>query len=128
MNIKQTILAFAIVIGMGGFLLSPVVAAEDCNGYSTSVLPCGGDNSGTDVKNNGIWGILLLVINILTAGIGVAAVGGIVYGSILYTTAGGSMDQTKQAKTIIFNVVIGLVAYALMFSFLNFIIPGGLFS
>lgn len=127
MKIKQTLIALALLIGIGMFVFTPVASAETCNQgtpneYKTSIIPC--SNNGQD----GIWGILLLVINILTAGIGVAAVGGVVYGSILYTTAAGSMDQTKQAKMIIFNVLIGLVAYALMFSFLNFIIPGGMFS
>jgi hypothetical protein len=70
----------------------------------------------------------LLAINILTAGVGVAAVGGIVYGAVLYTSAGGSQEQVKKAVGIITNVVIGVVAYALMFSVLNFIIPGGLFN
>jgi len=128
MKIKQTLLIFALLIGVGGIMLGQLVSAEtSCGGAPTSIIGCdqqGGDNA--DPTQSGVWGILLLVINILTAGIGVAAVGGVVYGSILYTTAGGSMDQTKQAKTIIFNVIIGLVAYALMYSFLNFLIPGGL--
>jgi len=81
----------------------------------------------TKVENTGVWGILLLAINILTAGVGVAAVGGIVYGAILYSSAGGSQEQVKKAVGVITNVVIGVVAYALMFSLLNFIIPGGLF-
>ncbi len=80
------------------------------------------------VESTGLWGILLLVINILTAGIGILAVAGIVYGSILYTSAGGSADQVKKARTAITNVVIGIVAYALMYTLLNFIIPGGLFK
>jgi hypothetical protein len=79
------------------------------------------------VDQTGLWGLLLLAINILTAGVGVAAVGGIVYGSILYTTAGGSPEGVKKAREIITNVIIGIVAYALMYSLLNFIIPGGLF-
>lgn len=122
MKIKQTLLIFALVIGISGFALStPVSAADNCtdskgNKYSTSILPCG----------DGINGLLKFGIGILNAGIGVAAVGGVIYGSILYTTAGGSTDQTKQAKKIIFNVVIGLAAYALAFSFLSFIIPGGI--
>lgn len=126
MKIKQTILAFALLIGMGSFLVSPIVSA-DCAGIPTSIINCDGSKDATDVKDTGIWGLLLLVINILSAGVGVAAVGGVIYGSVLYTTAGGSMDQTKKAKAIIFNVIIGLVAYALMFSFLNFLIPGGIF-
>ncbi|MNH46494.1 hypothetical protein D3C72_2301490 [compost metagenome] len=64
----------------------------------------------------------------MTAGVGILAVGGIVYGSILYTSAGGSSEQTKKAMGIITNVVIGLIAYALMYAITNFLIPGGLFS
>jgi hypothetical protein len=91
-----------------------------CNGEVKPVV--------NDASNSGVWGVLLLAINILTAGVGVAAVGGIVYGSLLYTSAGGSPEQVKKAVGIITNVVIGVIAYALMFSGLNFLIPGGLFN
>ena len=125
MKIKQTIVAIALLLGISCFLVSPVVSAADCvdskgNKYSTSILPCSTDGQ------SGIWGLLKIVVNILTAGIGIVAVGGVVYGSVLYTTAGGSAEQMKEAKHIIFNVVLGLVAYALMYAFLNYIIPGGL--
>jgi len=166
MKIKQTLLIFALFVGIGSILFSPVVLAATCGGVETSVIGCeqtgcvGGENpvEGTKPKTDaeaaayinqyghkyglckgdvlpnkntatsGIWGLLLYAINILTAGIGIAAVGGVLYGSILYTTASGNPEQTKKAKVTIVNVVIGLVAYALMYSFLNFIIPGGLFT
>jgi len=82
----------------------------------------------SDIKKTGIWYLLVIAINILTAGIGVVAVGGLVYGSILYASAGGGPEQVKKAKTIITDIAIGLVAYAFMYAFLNFIVPGGLFS
>jgi len=130
MKIKQTILAFALLIGIGGFLVSPIVSAVDkCGGVDTSIIHCdqpGGKDA--DIKDTGVWGILLVIINIMTAGIGILAVGGVIYGSILYTSSGGSAEQTKKAMGIIYNVIIGLIVYALMFSFLNYIIPGGLFS
>lgn len=100
-----------------------------CGGVETSIITCaetGEENGG--IRTSGIWGILLLAINILTAGIGIAAVAGIVYGSILYTSAGGSPEQVKKAMGIITNVVIGVLAYALMYAGLNFLIPGGLFT
>ena len=59
---------------------------------------------------------------------GIAAVGGITYGAILYTSAGDSSEQTKKAMEIIRNVVIGLVAYGIMYLVLNYIIPGGIFE
>ena len=80
------------------------------------------------MTNNGIWALLLIVINILTGLIVIAAIGGLVYAGILYTSSGGNADQTKKAMEFIRNVVIGIIAYAVMFAVLNFIIPGGLFN
>lgn len=108
-------------------VLNDPVTGNDCGGVSTSVIKCDADNSG-DLNKNGIWALLLIVINVMTAGVGVLAVAGIVYGSILYTTAEDKADQVNQAITIIRNVVIGLIAFALMWAALNFIIPGGVFS
>lgn len=113
----------------------PLVSAECdpatekcCGSVQTSIIQCDQTGTGTDIRNSGIWGILLLVINILTAGVGVAAVAGIIYASILYTSSGGEIDKTKKAMTIISDIVIGVVAYALMYAALNFLVPGGLFT
>ena len=83
---------------------------------------------GGDVKNSGAWGLLVMAIQIMTAGVGVLAVGGIVYGAVLYVSAADSAEQVKKARTIITNVIIGLIAYGLMYALLNYLIPGGLFS
>jgi hypothetical protein len=166
MKIKQTVVALALLIGIGSFVFTPSTIAAECGGVQTSVISCNEtgkleckvaekdekgelkkDTSGNQVFNtamtngkcsdgsapnpvdsNGVWGILKLAINIMTTGVGILAVGGIVYGSILYTSAGGSSEQTKKAMGIITNVVIGLVAYMLMYAITNFLIPGGLFS
>ena len=70
----------------------------------------------------------MIVLNIMTAGIGILAVGGIVYGGILYASAGDKAEQTKKAIGVITNVVIGIAAYGLMYVLLNFLIPGGVFN
>lgn len=131
MNLKQKILILALLAGsiftLSGSIITPVLAAE-CGGTPTSIIQCPQNNQGSDPKNSGVWGVLLIALNILTAGVGIAAVGGIVYGAILYTSAGDSTEQTKKAIEIIRNVVIGLVAYGMMFIGLNFLIPGGVFS
>ena len=103
------------------------IAGNDCGGVETAIIKCSQNNSG-DIENNGVWGLLMLVLNILTAGVGIVAVGGIVYGAVLYTTAEDKADQVKKATDIITNVVIGLIAFALMWALLNFIVPGGAFS
>ncbi|MFZ2835742.1 hypothetical protein D3C85_848350 [compost metagenome] len=126
MKIKQTIVSLALLIGIGSFAAAPIASA-DCGGVKTSIVNCN-ETGGEDVNNSGVLGILKLVINIMTAGVGILAVGGIVYGSILYTSAGASSEQTKKAISIITNVVVGLIVYALMYAITSFLIPGGLFG
>lgn len=112
----------------GSFALATTVSAVDC-----AILPSGICDSATkpassDLKDNAIFKLLKLILQIMTAGVGVAAVGGVVYAAVLYTSAGDAADQVKKAKTIITDVVIGLVAYALMFLLLQWLIPGGVFG
>ncbi|MCY1561193.1 hypothetical protein D9M68_984200 [compost metagenome] len=116
-------------MGLGSLVVAPAAFAAECGGVQTSIISCN-EKGGEDapIEQTGVWGILKLVINVMTTGVGILAVGGIVYGSILYTSAGGSSEQTKKAMGIITNVVIGLIAYALMYAITNFLIPGGLFS
>lgn len=118
---------------MGALLLAPPAHAAkksttECAGVETSIIKCKGNNDSKNIEDNGVWQLLLMVINILTAGVGVVAVGGIVYGAILYASAEAKSDQVRQAKTIISNVAIGLVLFALMWAMLNFLVPGGVFS
>lgn len=134
MNIKQKVVLMvvaALSIVSIGTALSPIVAA-DCGSVKTSIISPGSDicsgNKSTNAQDNGVWKLLIFALQIMTAGIGVLAVAGIVWGSILYTTAGDKAEQTKKAISIITNVVIGIIAYGLMYVGLNFLIPGGIFT
>lgn len=112
--------------GSTGSSISNPIEGNGCAGVKTAFIKCNEKNSGA-VEDNGIWALLIMVLNILTAGVGIVAVAGIVYGSILYTTAEDKADQVQKAISIIRNVVIGLVLFALMWAGLNFIVPGGVF-
>ena len=129
MNVKQKLLQFGfaalLVLGLSSVFISPAYA--NCGGVPTSIVNCS-QSGGATIDQSGVWGVLLLAINILTGLVAVAAVGGIVYGAVLYTSAGGSQEQVKKAMGIITNVVIGVITYALMYSVSNFLIPGGIFS
>lgn len=105
---------------------SPAHAAE-CASVETTVVSCDSQVSG-DSQTSGIWSLLLIVINIMTAGIGVLAVAGFVYAAILWTTAEDKADQLNKAKDIILNTCIGLVSFGLMYSLLQFLVPGGVFN
>lgn len=138
MTIKQTLRTLLATIGLltmpvvAGVVTTPLYAAE-CGGVETAIISCGDndqDNNGdgkVDEEDSGLWSLLLIAINILTAGVGVVALGGIVYGAVLYTSAGGKPEQVKKATTVFTNVVIGIICFAGMWAFLNFIVPGGVF-
>jgi len=130
--IKQTHLLILSIITasllFGVAAAQPALAADKGCGTETAIISCDNVAGKDGVEGSGVWSLLLTAILILTSGIGVAALGGIVYGSILYTSAGGSPEQVKKAMSIITNVVIGVVAYAAMWSFLQYLIPGGIFS
>lgn len=140
MKTKQTIrnLVVGAILALSFFapaaLPSAPAYAAECGGVTTSIISCDQNNTDKDgdkkVSENetGLWGLLLIAVNLLTAGVGVLALGGIVYGAVLYTSAGGSPEQVKKARTIFFNVAIGIAAFAGMYALLNFIIPGGAFN
>ena len=109
-----------LILGCVQAVLLPQPASASCGKIETALIHC--DTGGS---NNGIWAILLIVINLLTAGIGIVAVGGIVYAAILYTSARDDAGHTSKAKGLITNVVIGIVGFGLLYSFLQYIIPGG---
>jgi hypothetical protein len=107
---------------------APAEGESCCGGAKTSIIGCSQTGTSTGVKDNGAWYLLILALNIMTAGVGILAVGGIAYGAALYASASDKPDQAKQGMTYIKNVVIGLAAYGLMYVILNFLIPGGIFS
>lgn len=139
--IKQTlntalvalVFAFGMTIVMG--LLQPTMASDaGSNGVKCSILPksiCDSAKNKAkdgDVTNTGVFKLLIFILNILTAGVGIVAVGAVVYAGILYSSAGDNASQVQQAKDMIKNTIIGIVAFAFMYLLLNWLIPGGIFS
>lgn len=94
----------------------------ECAGVKTSFISCKGQGA------EAVGGVLKQIILIVSIGVGIVAVGGIVYGSLLYTSARDNQAQTQKAITIISSVVIGLLLYVFMTAILNWLIPGGVFS
>ncbi len=114
-------LLLAVALLVAFVIPSSAAQAASCDGTKTVIISC-------EDGENGIWAMLLLIIQIMTAGVGILAVAGIVYASVLWTTAEDKQDQVTKAKGIITNVVIGLIAFALMWAGLQFIVPGGVFN
>jgi hypothetical protein len=130
---KKILLSLVAVI-MGGFMMAAPVFAE-CPDGSVPVSILGDSDDiviGTDGerclkddgKGNSILGILTTVVDIMSIGVGVLAVIGISVSGVQYLTAGGSEEKTRKAKRRILEIVIGLIAYVLIYALLKFLLPG----
>jgi hypothetical protein len=73
---------------------------------------------------DGVWNVLQLVLDIMTAGVGILATIGLVISGMQWMTARDKEDQIVKAKSRIFNIVIGVVVWALMWLVLTWLIPG----
>lgn len=104
-------------------------AAPDSNCVKTSIL---GDNNGSETQfcadasdGNGGLVIKLLrtIVDVLTVGVGILGVIGIVVVGLQYLTAGGSEEKTRTAKRRMFEIVVGLIAYVLIYAILRWLLP-----
>lgn len=124
-KLTLSLVVVASMLGMSTFAPQPAYA-ENLN---CAVLPkniCdGAKNETSDTKKTGVFMLLIWVLNIMTAAVGIAAVGALIYAGVLYSSAGGASDQIVKSKKIITDTVIGIIAYALMFLIVNWLIPGG---
>ena len=133
---KKLLLGILSVIIAGVVAITPVFAEEKCT--LTSVLgnsKCSVDDKGNitpggdlncscdDGSGSSVTHVLNLVIDILTVGVGILGVIGITIVGIQYLTAGGNEEKTKKAKRRMLEIVIGLVAYVLIYALLNWLIP-----
>lgn len=119
---------FAVMLFVGqGYIFSDHAYAKTCGGVEVAYFECGDEFTGNGgVETSGLWGILTVVLNIMIAGVGILAVGGIVYGAIMYASAQDNASQVQEAIGIIRNTIIGLVLFAFMYALLQFLIPGGI--
>jgi len=71
---------------------------------------------------------LQTIVDFMSALIGIVVIGVIIIGGIQYSMAGGSPDATGKAKQRIINGVLALIVFIFTFAFLQWLIPGGIFS
>lgn len=116
---KKLALFLASFMFAFSFSVSPVMAAEEKQSApQASIL--------TDCSKaeDGVVCILNLVVDIMSIGIGVLGVIGITVVGIQYLTAGGNEEKTRKAKQRMFEIVVGLVSYVVIFAVLKWLMPG----
>lgn len=110
------------------FVMAPRVFAEGegCDGVRTSIIGDGG--CVTDSNGSAIFDVLNIALQILTYGVGIVGTIGIVIAGIQYMTAKDNASQMANAKTRLIAIAIGLAAYAMIWAFLQWLLPGGIFG
>ncbi len=93
---------------------------------------CNGKGS-TEALNNCYAGNPLvkrfdMLINILSAAVGFAVVIMVIVGGIQYITAGSNPQAVAAARKKILNAVIALFSLLLLYSFMQWLVPGGIFN
>lgn len=107
---KNKIKKIAYTIGAGALTFPMVAGAQD--GYVAPEKPGG-------VFDGDVSGVLTTILNWILAIIGIAAVLGIVIGGLMYIVSGGDETKTKNAKSLIFASIIGLVIALVGYAIVN---------
>ena len=71
---------------------------------------------------------LLDFTNVLSGIVGIVVVMMIIIGGIQYSSAGGDPKKVAGAKSRIYNAIFAFMAFIFMYSFLQWLIPGGVFN
>jgi hypothetical protein len=78
------------------------------------------------LNQNPIIKDLRLVVNFLSAGVGIVIVGSVIFGAIQYILAGNNPNAVSAAKKRLEDTLIALLAFFFIYAFLSWLVPGGL--
>ncbi|MBB1566595.1 hypothetical protein HG431_002335 [Candidatus Saccharibacteria bacterium] len=122
MEQKLTTCLIALTSAIGALLLfSRSVYALDC-----AVLPSEICSKAED--SEAIFALLNFFLTILVALVGIVAIGMFIWAGVLYASGDANSNRVAQAKTIMTNTTVGIIAFGLMYLALNWLIPGGIFN
>ena len=122
MKQKLTTCLIALTSAVGALLLfSRSVYALDC-----AVLPSEICSKAED--SEAVFALLNFFLTILVALVGIVAIGMFIWAGVLYASGDANSNRVAQAKTIMTNTTVGIIAFGLMYLALNWLIPGGIFN
>ena len=120
---KIAIMVFLMGISLLPATLSTAPAYADEAEGAAILTEC--YNKGKDSKNgSGIICVVQLVVDILTILVGILGVLGIVIVGIQYLTAAGNEEQVRKAKRRLFEIILGILLYVLIYALLRWLLPG----
>jgi len=77
-----------------------------------------------DTSSGGLMYHVGNIVNIILIVVGILAVLYLIYGGILYLTAGGDAEKASKGRVAITNAIIGVVIILLALAIYNFVIKG----
>lgn len=118
----KSLLLAAVLASVATVSLAYPALAATCNDITTSVeYTC-------DARTDPVSALVLVIINFMAIGVGIAVVGGITWGAVNYTVSNGDAAKAKKGIQVVINSIIGLVIFLFMYAILHFLIPGGSFN
>jgi uncharacterized membrane protein YraQ (UPF0718 family) len=95
---------------------------------TTNSTSSSGDGIVVEGSGDNIFSLLQTVINGLFAIIAFVVIGVIIIAGIQYSTSSGNPQAAGEAKKKINSAILALVVLALLYPFLQWLVPGGAFS
>lgn len=125
---KKLLMITGIVTAMMVALVVVTVSTGDayaskCGGTDTILISCDENSDGREQ----VCHVMNLIVEIMSIGIGILAVIGIIITGIQYLTAGSNEEKARKSKRRMYELVIGLVLYAALATVIVWLNPGGLF-
>ncbi len=122
MKQKLTTCLIALTSAIGALLLfSRSVYALDCAVLPDEICSKAGEGEA-------VFELLKFVFDICVILVGIVAMCMFVWAGILYASGDANSNRVAQAKTIMTNTIVGIIAFGLMYLGLNWLIPGGVFN
>lgn len=122
MKQKLTTCLIALTSAVGALLLfSRSVYALDCAVLPDEICSKAGEGEA-------VFELLKFVFDICVILVGIVAMCMFVWAGILYASGDANSNRVAQAKTIMTNTIVGIIAFGLMYLGLNWLIPGGVFD
>jgi hypothetical protein len=100
----------------------------ECDGVTCPATPTGAGKNCDDSQCNLIALYVNPAIKLMSIVVLLIVTASLVYAGVQYSASSGDAQKTGAAKTRITNTLLAFLAYVFMLAFLNFLIPGGLFT
>jgi uncharacterized membrane protein YraQ (UPF0718 family) len=122
----KSLILLAVLLSLSVSIFAPKALADatdksSCkNSSQTELNRC--------LKTNPIVTDLNKVLDFFSAVVGLVVIGNLIFAGIQYAYAGDNAAGVEKAKNRIINSLLALAAYFLIFGFVQWIVPGGLFG